>query len=45
LITLSEDKEESLGILDLKSFMSKTPVWAPGLPLDADGFEGRVYHK
>jgi DNA polymerase bacteriophage-type len=45
IITLSEDTDEAPGLMDLKSFMSTTPVWAPGLPLDADGYQDRYYHK
>lgn len=45
IITMSEDTEEAPGLLDLQSFMSKTPVWAPGLPLSAEGYQGFYYHK
>ncbi len=33
------------GIDDLRYAMSAPISWARGLPLGADGFEGRVYHK
>jgi DNA polymerase len=45
LITLSDDTEEAPGLLDLQACMSKTPVWAPGLPLSAAGYEDAFYHK
>ena len=45
LITLSEDSDEAPGLSDLKAIMSRTPVWAPGLPLDADGYQDSYYHK
>lgn len=44
---ISEVKEEAcrVGIATLKECMSETPVWAPGLPLGADGYESYVYRK
>lgn len=45
VITLSEDTDEAPGLSDLKAIMSRTPVWAPGLPLDADGYQDSYYHK
>src|SRR5258708_5918392 len=45
IVTLSEDTEDSLGLVDLKCIMSTTPVWAPGLPLNAEGYEGYFYRK
>jgi DNA polymerase len=44
-ITLSEDTDEAPGLSDLKAIMSRTPAWAPGLPLDADGYQDSYYHK
>ena len=40
-----EEEKDGFGLLDLKSCMSETPVWAPGLPLSADGYESKVYKK
>jgi DNA polymerase bacteriophage-type len=34
-----------LGLNDLIWCMSEVPVWAPGLLLGAEGFEGQVYRK
>ncbi len=45
IVTLSDDTEDSLGLVDLKCIMSTTPVWAPGLPLNAEGYEGYFYRK
>ena len=35
----------SLGLADLRARMSDVPTWADGLPLTADGYEGRYYRK
>lgn len=40
-----EDQDGWLGLDDLRACMSATPPWAPGLPLDAAGYEGRFYRK
>lgn len=45
IVTLSDDTEDSLGLVDLKCIMSTTPQWAPGLPLNAEGYEGYYYRK
>lgn len=45
IVTVTDDTEESLGLVDLKVVMSTTPDWAPGLPLNAEGYQGRVYRK
>lgn len=45
IVTVTEDTEESLGLVDLRCIMSTTPDWAPGLPLNAEGYEGYVYRK
>lgn len=45
IVTISDDTEESLGLVDLKCIMSTTPSWAPGLPLNAEGYEGYFYRK
>lgn len=45
IVTLSDDTEDSLGLVDLKCIMSTTPTWAPGLPLNAEGYEGYFYRK
>jgi DNA polymerase len=45
IVTLSDDTEDSLGLVDLKCIMSTTPSWAPGLPLNAEGYEGYFYRK
>ena len=44
-IICEEDANGSLGLEQLKECMIATPVWAPDLPLDADGWEGDVYRK
>ena len=40
-------KDDAFGfkLKDLHYCMSKTPFWAPGLPLGAAGFEGKYYRK
>jgi DNA polymerase len=45
IVTMSHDSEESLGLVDLRWCMMQTPAWAPGLPLSAEGYEGRTYRK
>ena len=39
------DEEDRAGLNDLKWAMSETPSWAPGLPLAAEGYEGKMYRK
>ena len=39
------DKESKYGLEDLRACMIKTPEWAPGLVLDAEGYEAQVYRK
>lgn len=45
IVTLVDDVEDSLGLNDLRCIMATTPKWAPGLPLDAAGYEGAYYRK
>src|SRR5579863_5760380 len=39
------DKDSKLGLEDLRACMIKTPVWAPELVLDAEGYTAEVYRK
>ncbi len=39
------DKDSKYGLEDLRAAMIKTPVWAPGLVLDAEGYTAEVYRK
>lgn len=45
IATLSKDTSESPGLPELRAIMSATPLWCPGLPLDADGYQGSYYRK
>jgi len=40
-----EDANGPLGIKELRECMIRQIEWAPGLLLDADGYEDEVYHK
>lgn len=42
---LSDDNPFAFGLSDLQYAMSATPIWATGLPLAAEGYEGRYYRK
>lgn len=44
---ICEEKLEQfrLGLPELIRCMAQTPIWAPGLPLGADGYESGVYKK
>lgn len=42
---LSDNKPEAFSLPDLEECMSKTPEWAVGLPLKAEGYEGKYYKK
>lgn len=44
IITLTYDNQ-NLGLVDLRWVMCQTPDWAPGLILNAEGYEGYVYRK
>ena len=39
------DKDSKYGLEDLRAAMIKTPKWAPGLVLDAEGYTAEVYRK
>jgi DNA polymerase bacteriophage-type len=39
------DENSKYGLGVLRACMIKTPVWAPGLILDAEGYEANVYRK
>lgn len=39
------DANSKFGLDDLRECLIKTPLWAPGLILDADGYEAKVYKK
>lgn len=41
---VDEDRDDLNGAL-LGEIMSRTPAWAPGLPLAAKGFDTLVYEK
>lgn len=45
IITLTDDDPLAPGVADLRWCMSQVPVWAPGLILNAAGYEGYYYHK
>ena len=45
LIAEVKDEPYRATVEDLMACMSTVPEWAPGLPLGADGFEGKVYRK
>jgi len=45
IICEDPDTEDGLGLEDLTWCMSQVPTWAPGLPLTARGYSGRVYRK
>jgi Casjensviridae DNA polymerase len=40
-----DDVDFGFGLADLKYCMTQTPSWAPGLPLAAEGWEGKMYKK
>lgn len=44
LITLTDEKDES-ALHQLEAYMSVTEPWAAGLPMAADGYEGKRYSK
>lgn len=44
LICLADEKDET-ALERLESYMSQTDDWAKGLPIGADGYEGRRYVK
>ena len=44
-ITETEDDPFLPGVREMEHIMSQPIVWAPGLPLKADGFESAYYHK
>lgn len=44
-IGLTEDDIFAPGVLEMIEIMSRPIDWAPNLPLAADGFEARFYHK
>lgn len=44
-IAILIDEDDSLGYTMLQMNMKTTPDWAPGLPLNAEGYEGKIYKK
>ena len=44
-ITETKDDIFSPGLIEMDAIMAKPVLWAPGLPLASDGFEGLYYHK
>lgn len=44
-VILEVPKDSERGLEDAVALMCRVPVWAPGLPLNADGFEGDYYKK
>lgn len=44
-ITETEDDPFTPGLVEMNNIMAESVLWAPGLPLSSDGFEGNYYHK
>ena len=40
-----EAKEGQGSLEEVIKIMTETPIWARGLPLDAEGFESKYYKK
>ena len=45
ILAEASDSDSSFGFESMARVMSEPPVWCPGLPLAAAGFEGRRYRK
>lgn len=45
LAALVDDDLFGLGVADLRQCMMEAPAWAPAVPLGAEGFESKFYHK
>jgi DNA polymerase len=44
-VVLEVDEDAQFGLAEALELMRVPPAWAPGLPLDADGFEDSYYRK
>jgi DNA polymerase len=45
IVVVSEDTPFSFSLADLQWCMTQIPDWAPGLPLAAEGYSGKIYKK